>query len=65
MNWPIKYNLEKKDDRTLARAGTIETTRGTYQTPMFMPVGTQATVKSMSNQDLKSLGAGIILVNQY
>lgn len=65
MNWPIKYHLEKKDDRTLARAGTIETTRGTYQTPMFMPVGTQATVKSMSNQDLKSLGAGIILVNTY
>ncbi|BDR56753.1 tRNA guanosine(34) transglycosylase Tgt [Xylocopilactobacillus apis] len=65
MDWPIKYRLEKKDSRTLARAGEIVTTRGTYQTPMFMPVGTQATVKSMSNGDLKSLGAGIILVNTY
>lgn len=65
MDWPIKYNLEKKDPRSLARAGTITTTRGTYKTPMFMPVGTQATVKSISNNELKSLGAGIILVNTY
>ncbi|BDR58844.1 tRNA guanosine(34) transglycosylase Tgt [Xylocopilactobacillus apicola] len=65
MDWPIKYRLEKKDPRSLARAGEIITTRGTYQTPMFMPVGTQATVKSMSKDDLKSLGAGIILVNTY
>ena len=40
----IKYNLIKKDGK--ARLGTIETNYGTYDTPMFMPVGTKATVKS-------------------
>lgn len=61
----VKYNLIKEDDRTLARLGTIETNYGTYETPMFMPVGTLATVKSLSPEELKDNKAGIILSNTY
>ncbi|MCK9918334.1 tRNA-guanine transglycosylase, partial [Microbacteriaceae bacterium K1510] len=41
------------------------TPHGTIDTPVFMPVGTQATVKTMSPEELKELGAGIILSNTY
>ena len=61
----IKYNLLKEDKDTKARLGTIETNYGTYKTPMFMPVGTQATVKTLSVEELKDLNAGIILANTY
>ena len=61
----IKYNLLKEEKNTNARLGTIETNYGTYDTPMFMPVGTQATVKTLSPEELKSVGAGIILSNTY
>ena len=44
----IKYNLLKEEKDTYARLGTIETNYGTYETPMFMPVGTEATVKTLS-----------------
>ena len=49
----VKYNLLKEDTRTNARLGTIETNYGTFETPMFMPVGTAATVKTMSVEELK------------
>lgn len=61
----IKYNLIKEDKNTKARLGTIETNYGTYETPMFMPVGTQATVKTMTKEELKDDHAGIILANTY
>jgi len=61
----IKYNLLKEDKKTKARLGTIETNYGTFETPMFMPVGTQATVKTLSVEELKDLNAGIILANTY
>ena len=61
----IKYNLIKEDDKTLARLGTIETNYGTFETPMFMPVGTLATVKSLSVEEIKDNKAGIILSNTY
>ena len=61
----IKYNLLKKEKHTNARLGTIETNYGTYETPMFMPVGTQATVKTLSPEELKEAHAGIILANTY
>jgi queuine tRNA-ribosyltransferase len=48
-----------------ARAGLLRTSHGLVETPVFMPVGTQATVKSLSSSDLESLGAGIILGNTY
>lgn len=65
MGHPIKYHLEKKEKHTGARLGTIETPHGTFETPMFMPVGTQATVKTLAPEELKEMGSGIILSNTY
>ncbi|WP_025730717.1 tRNA guanosine(34) transglycosylase Tgt [Atopobacter phocae] len=61
----ISYRLIKKDKQTGARLGEITTPHGTFETPMFMPVGTQATVKALSPEELKAMGAGIILSNTY
>jgi queuine tRNA-ribosyltransferase len=61
----IKYRLIKKDSRTNARLGILETPHGIIETPVFMPVGTQATVKSMTPEELKEIGATIILSNTY
>lgn len=61
----VTYNLIKKDKHTGARLGQITTPHGTFDTPMFMPVGTQASVKAMAPEELKEMGAGVILVNTY
>ena len=61
----IKYRLIKKEKHTGARLGEITTPHGTIQTPIFMPVGTQATVKSLSPEELKEMNAQIILSNTY
>ncbi len=61
----IKYHLDKVDKSCKARVGKIETNYGTYETPMFMPVGTRATVKSLSKEELIEAGSGIILANTY
>jgi queuine tRNA-ribosyltransferase len=61
----ITYELVKKDEATGARAGIIHTPHGSFPTPIFMPVGTQASVKGVSPDELKDLGAGIILGNTY
>lgn len=61
----ITYELVKKDERTGARAGIIHTPHGSFPTPIFMPVGTQASVKGVSPDELRNLGAGIILSNTY
>lgn len=61
----IKYDLLKKEAHTEARLGLIHTNYGTFETPMFMPVGTQATVKTLSVEELKACHAGIILSNTY
>ncbi len=61
----IKYHLEKKEKNTNARLGKIETNHGTFETPMFMPVGTQATVKTLSPEEVKDCSSGIILANTY
>ena len=50
----IKYELLKEDKETRARLGLIHTNYGTFETPMFMPVGTQATVKTLSPEELKA-----------
>lgn len=60
---PIKYNLIKTEGKV--RAGVIETPHGTIETPVFMPVGTQATVKTMTPEEVVKLGAEIILGNTY
>ncbi len=61
----IKYTLLKKEANTEARLGKIKTNYGEYYTPMFMPVGTLATVKTLSPEELKDINAGIILSNTY
>jgi queuine tRNA-ribosyltransferase len=65
MSAPFRFTLEATDPATGARAGRFETPRGTILTPAFMPVGTQATVKSLTPDDLRDLGAQIILGNTY
>ena len=61
----IKYTLLHNDSKCKARYGTIQTNYGTYETPMFMPVGTQATVKTLDPRELKEVNSGIILSNTY
>ena len=62
----VKYTLLYSDKNTKARYGTLETNYGTFETPIFMPVGTQATVKSLTPEELKEeVGAQIILSNTY
>ena len=53
-DFPIKYRLIKKEKHTGARLGEIITPHGTFPTPMFMPVGTQATVKTQSPEEFKN-----------
>lgn len=61
----IKYELIKECKQSGARLGKIITPHGEIPTPIFMPVGTQATVKSMSPEELKDIEAKIILSNTY
>lgn len=61
----FSFELIKKDSRTKARLGKITTDHGEIQTPIFMPVGTKATVKTMKTDELKNLKAQIILGNTY
>ena len=61
----IRYELIKTCKQTGARLGRVHTPHGSFDTPAFMPVGTLATVKTMSPEDLKEMGAGIILSNTY
>ncbi len=61
----IEYTLIKEEKETGARLGKIKTNYGTYDTPMFMPVGTRGTVKSLSPEELKEAGSGIVLANTY
>lgn len=59
------FELQHIDKNTGARAGVIHTDHGDIETPIFMPVGTQATVKTLDSLDLKNLNAQIILGNNY
>lgn len=61
----ITYELIKQCPHTGARAGRIHTPHGSFDTPIFMPVGTQASVKTLAPEELKEMGAGIILSNNY
>lgn len=65
MTSPLTYKLIHQDKKTGARLGEITTPHGTFQTPMFMPVGTQASVKTLAPEELKEMGAGVILANTY
>jgi queuine tRNA-ribosyltransferase len=61
----IKYELIKECKHTKARLGKVHTPHGTIETPVFMPVGTQATVKAMAPEELLTMDAQIILSNTY
>jgi queuine tRNA-ribosyltransferase len=59
------FTLVAADSTSRARAGSLQTRRGSIDTPVFMPVGTQGTVKAVSPLELQELGAQIILANTY
>ena len=59
------FKITHKDKHTNARAGILETMHGVVETPEFMPVGTQATVKALSSEELKYCKTQIILGNTY
>lgn len=61
----IKYKLKKKSSECNARLGEITTPHGTFETPVFMAVGTQGTVKTLVKEDLHAIGSQIILGNTY
>ena len=65
MTKPITFDLVAKDAKSHARRGVLHTPHGDIQTPIFMPVGTQASVKAMTPRELDELGAQIILSNTY
>ena len=60
---PVTYKIVATDGKV--RAGVVETPHGNIETPIFMPVGTQATVKTMTPEELEEIGAEIILGNTY
>ena len=61
----IKYELLKKDENTKARHGILHTNHGSFETPMFMPVGTLANVKTLVPEELKAMNSAVILSNTY
>lgn len=61
----VKYELIKECKQTRARVGRVHTPHGVIETPVFMPVGTQATVKTLTPEEVKDIGAQIILSNTY
>jgi queuine tRNA-ribosyltransferase len=65
MNTSFGFTRISQDKKTRARTGIIHTPHGDITTPAFVPVGTQATVKSLTPEDLKSLGVDLFFVNTY
>ena len=61
----FNFTVTKECKNSRARLGQLETTHGVIQTPVFMPVGTQATVKTTTPHELEELGVEIILSNTY
>lgn len=59
------FTIGKSDAETAARTGVLRTARGEVNTPVFMPVGSQATVKTLTPEDIHSLGYSLILCNSY
>ena len=62
---PLQFQIHARSSLTGARAGTVTTAHGSFRTPVFMPVGTQGTVKGVYPHQLKALGAEIVLNNTY
>ncbi|HXU63179.1 MAG TPA: tRNA-guanine transglycosylase, partial [Polyangia bacterium] len=62
---PFGFTLAARDPGSRARRGTLFTRRGAVETPAFMPVGTRATVTGLTPEDLRAVGAPIVLANTY
>jgi queuine tRNA-ribosyltransferase len=62
---PIKFSIQKELDGKLGRAGTLETPHGVIQTPAFVSVGTKATVKALTPEQILETGAQVVLANTY
>jgi len=65
MNCDMRFEVEARDPACAARAGKLTLAHGVVDTPIFMPVGTRASVKALSQEDLEEIGASIILCNAY
>ncbi|MCR4420164.1 MAG: tRNA guanosine(34) transglycosylase Tgt [Clostridia bacterium] len=65
MNAPVRFEILATCSETRARLGRLHTPHGVVDTPAFMPVGTQATVKAMTPAELEALGARLLLSNTY
>jgi queuine tRNA-ribosyltransferase len=65
LNHYSPFTLQLRSSECAARTGEVQTLHGSFQTPIFMPVGTQATVKAVTPENLVELGAEIILANTY
>jgi queuine tRNA-ribosyltransferase len=61
----LEFRILHEDAGSRARVATLSTAHGVFETPVFMPVGTQATVKTLTPDDLRDIGAQIILGNTY
>ena len=61
----LDFELTQTDPESGARLGSLKTAHGEFHTPVFMPVGTQGTVKTLTPKDLEECGAEIILANTY
>lgn len=61
----MKFEVVTSDDGTRARSGLLHTPHGTVETPVFMPVGTQASVKTLSPLELEDAGVQLIIANSY
>jgi queuine tRNA-ribosyltransferase len=61
----IRFKITRKDKKTKARCGKLKTRHCDVKTPNFMPVATQATVKTLSPADLKKIGVQIVICNTY
>ncbi len=61
----MKFKIEKKLNNALGRAGVLETPHGKIHTPAFVPVGTKATIKALTPEQVADLGAEVVLGNTY
>ena len=64
-NSRLQFTLEAESPGSRGRAATFQTLHGAVQTPIFMPVGTQATVKAQTVESLQDSGARLLLANTY
>jgi queuine tRNA-ribosyltransferase len=62
---PIKFSIEKNLEGEYGRAGKLETKNGVIETPAFVTVGTKATVKALTPEQVKNIGAQVVLANTY